>query len=282
MFSAGTVAEYWAFTIVLLFITVSGLFLLRDWLFTSFGVFGGVYVSTPKYTMEIHIYFGIIFCIMGIVHLAYHLVAGHRDILPMNTRRDFKAFLHSGMHMIGFSRRPDIGTGAKYDGRQRITYMALIYILGLAAITGMLFYFEVISESLAMVHILPAGLGFMVLLFVFLFTIRRHDSIALKSKFGSGSVPVWYARKNHPIWFKKFLKTNEGLALMEEMGIPTKKKHGKAKPFGDDAFSKAVSKFVLLTDNNPDKKAVQAITSELRDSLNKKDEARVIQLAKEL
>jgi Ni,Fe-hydrogenase I cytochrome b subunit len=134
VFSPGVRSEFWAFTIVLSVMAISGLFLIRDWMYETFGVYG-VYISTPADTREIHLLFAFIFVIVALIHLAMHMGSKKKPILPINTRRDFKDFIHSGMYLIGLSRREDIGAAEKYNGRQRITYMALLYILGLAAIT---------------------------------------------------------------------------------------------------------------------------------------------------
>jgi hypothetical protein len=276
--------EYWAFTIVLSIIAISGLFLIRDWMYSTFEVYGDVYIPTPLRTRDVHFWAGIIFCALGILHLSYHFGSKKKEIIPIHTKRDFKAFIHSGMYLVGISRRDDIGTGEKYNGRQRITYMALLHILGLAAITGFLYFFGFLTHSTSIVHALPAGLAFMVLFFVFLFTIRKHDSVPLKSKFTSGSLPLWYIRKNHPMWYVRLktegkIPTASGLA--GSTGSGTAQRISASEIDGDD-FTKAVAKFVQLQDENPDDKAIMAISDELRETLSKKDRARIMELAKEL
>jgi hypothetical protein len=157
----------------------------------------------------------------------------------------------------------------------------------LAAITGFLYFFGFLTHSTAIVHALPAGLAFMVLFFVFLFTIRKHDSVALKSKFSSGSLPLWYIRKNHPMWYVRLkaegkIPTPSGLAASTgSIRSGTTQRISASEIDGDD-FTKAVAKFVQLQDENPDDKAIMAISDELRETLSKKDRARIMELAKEL
>jgi hypothetical protein len=194
--------EHWAFTILLIIISITGLFLLRDWLFATFGVYGEVFVPTPAITLQLHKTFGAALVVLGLLHLAIHITSTKKDILPVKTLQDFKAFLHSGMYLIGLSRREDRRISERYNGRQRIVYIALVYILGLAIITGLLHYVHIFSEELLLVHIIPGGLAFMVLLFQFLITIRKHDFTALKCTFFTGKLPIWYVRKNFPVLYK--------------------------------------------------------------------------------
>lgn len=200
--------EYWAFTIVLIVVTISGLFLLRDWIFEVFGVYGDKFINTPINTLQVHKMFGAVLVVLGLLHLAIHIASNKKDILPIWTRRDFKAFLHSGMYLIGFARMEDRRISDRYNGRQRIVYISLVYILGLAMITGLLIYVNLLTHELSMVHVIPGGLAFMVLLFQFLITLRKHDFISLKCTFLTGKLPIWYVRKNYPIIYKSMNKTH--------------------------------------------------------------------------
>ena len=200
--------EYWAFTIVLIVVTITGLFLLRDWLFDVFGVYGDKFINTPVDTMQFHKTFGVFLVILGLLHLAIHIASNKKEILPIWTKRDFKAFLHSGMYLIGFARKEDRRVSDRYNGRQKIVYVSLLYILGLAMITGLLFYGHILTHELSMVHVVPGGVAFMVLLFQFLIILRKHDWTSLKCTFLTGKLPAWYVRKNYPIIYKNMNKTS--------------------------------------------------------------------------
>ncbi len=268
--------EMWAFTIIIGGFTVSGLFLLRDWIFSTFGVYGSVFIPTPNGTQNIHIWFGFAFAILGVIHVVIHIFSHKKDILPVQTSRDFKAFLHSGLYLIGFARREEYGTSGKYSGSQRIIYLCLVYILGLALVTGVLYYFGLISHGLSMVHVIPAGLGFMVLLFHFLITIRKHDSIALKGAFFTGKVPSWYVRKNKPIWYEE-LQPKKGVAS------PSFTQLREHKSFeGSNKLTNAIFTFASLFDESPDETIVVPFAEELQSTIDINDQERIIELAEQL
>jgi len=260
--------EIWLFTLAIAIVTISGLFLLRDWLFSSFGVYGDVYIPTPAGSKTIHLCSGGSLAVISFFHIIIHLRSKDRALLPVKTMRDFKSFLHSGMYLIGLSRREERGTQGKFNGRQRITYICLVYILGLAIITGFLYYFEILGHSVALVHIIPGGLTFMVVLFQFLMMIRNHDGIRLKATYITGKLPLWYIRRNKPLWYEK---------LRPAQVESTEQK----KITGKDELTRAVSKFTLLFDDAPDDKAIEAVTEELKANISKDERLRIVELANE-
>ncbi len=268
-YSPMAVLEIWLFTLSIAIVTISGLFLLRDWLYLSFGVYGDVYIPTPPGSKTIHLWSGAALGVISLIHIIIHLRSKDRALLPVNTMRDFKSFLHSGMYLIGISRREERGTQGKFNGRQRITYICLVYILGLAMITGILYYFEILGHSLALVHVIPGGLTVMVVLFQFLMMIRNHDTIRLKATFITGKLPLWYIRRNKPLWYEKIRP-----ARVES----TEQK----KITGKDELTRAVTKFTHLFDDSPDQRAVKAITAELKAKVGKDGRKRIVELANEL
>ena len=280
MYRSITIIERWAFTLTLGVVAVSGLFLMRDWLFLNFGVYGDKFIPTPGGTQSIHIWFGFAFAVFGLFHLAIHIFSKKKDILPKQTLRDFKAFLHSGMYLIGLARREDYGACGRFNGRQRITYLALVYILGLTILTGLLYYMNFLSYDLAIVHVIPAGLSIMVLLFQFLITIRKHDTIALNCAFITGKLPRWYARKNHPIWYKKVSNGRESILkrLPHSITVQT----NKSLIEGGSDLTNAVFKFFLLLNDCPDKEDIKAITDELQATIHPDKLERIIELAEQL
>lgn len=280
MYRPITIIEIWAFTLILGVVAISGLFLMRDWLFLNFGVYGDKFIPTPAATQNIHIWFGFAFAILGLFHLAIHIFSKKKDILPKQALRDFKAFLHSGMYLIGLSRREGYGTSGRFYGRQRIIYLALVYILGLTALTGFLYYLNFLSEDLVIVHVIPAGLSIMVLLFHFLITIRKHDTIALKGAFVTGKLPRWYVRKNHPIWYEKMRGERE--STLEELPDSTTARTNKTMIEGGNRLTNAVFKFALLFNACPDEEDIKDITKELQITIPLDELERIIELAEGL
>lgn len=269
MYSPLVIAEIWIFTVIMALVTVTGLLLLRDWLYANFGVYGRVYVPTPSWFGTVHIVSAISLLALGLIHIILHIRSGRTALLPVDTRRDFHSFLHSGLYLIGLSRREVRRTRGKFNGRQRITYMALIYIAGLAALTGVLYYAGVLGHSLALVHIIPGGLTFMVVLFHFLMFVKNHDKLALKAAFFTGKLPLWYVRRNKPLWY-------------EELELPTPEPSPEAGAVGGDELTEAVAKFARLVDARADKDIVGTTAQRIRSSLDREERERLLELAAEI
>ena len=183
------------------------------------------------------------------------------------------------MYLIGLARREGYGS-ERFYGRQRIIYLALIYILGLTILTGLLYYMNILSSDLAMVHVIPAGLSIMVLFFHFLITIRKHDTIALNCAFITGKLPRWYARKNHPIWYKKVMTERE--STLERLPHSIIVQRNKTLIEGGSDLTNAMLKFALLLNDCPDKENIKAITMELQATLPPDKLERIIELAEKL
>jgi cytochrome b subunit of formate dehydrogenase len=275
-----TIIEIWAFTIILFIVAISGLFLLRDWLFLNFGVYGDKFISTPKGILNIHIWSSLIFIILGLIHLVIHIFSKDKEILPEKTAQDFKSFLHSGLYLIGFARQEDYRSSGRFSGRQRIIYIALVYILGLAAITGVLFYINLLSDGLSLVHIIPGGLSIMVLLFHFLITIRKHDIVGLRCAFIDGKIPRGYARKKSPIWFKEINKKRE--ITIKKIPYSLQNQGLNISTEDRNNLNNALLKFALLLNENPDEEDIKIITNRLKNLVSPEELKRIIELAEEL
>jgi hypothetical protein len=278
MYKSITIFEMWAFTIILGVVTISGLFLMRDWLFSNFGVYGNIFIPTPEGTQNIHIWSGLVFAILGLIHVSIHIFSKKKYILPKQTLQDFKAFIHSGMYLIGLARNEDYGTSGRFCGRQRITYIALVYILGLTTITGLLYYINFLSRDLTIVHVIPAGLSVMVLFFHFLITIKKHDMIALNCTFFTGKLPLWYVKKNNPVWYKQIMSKRK--INLERLSNPLVAQINKNLIERD--LTDAVLKFILLTNSSPNLEDVKAFVYKLQVNLQPDKLKRIIELAKEL
>ena len=275
-----TIIEIWAFTIIILIVTISGLFLMRDWLFLNFGIYGDKFIPTPKGILNVHIWGSLIFILLGLIHLVIHIFSKNKEILPKKTLQDFKSFLHSGLYLIGFARQEDYRTSGRFSGRQKITYISLVYILGLTSITGLLFYFNLFSNDLLLVHILPAGLSAMVLIFHFLITIRKHDFVGLRCAFIDGKIPHGYARKKSPIWFKEIKKKRETTINKIPYSLQFQVKNILTE--GKNNLKNALLKFALLLNENPDEEDIKIITKRLETLVSPEELKRIIELAEEL
>jgi len=280
MYKPITIFEMWAFTLILGVVAVSGLFLMRDWLFLNFRIYGNKLIPTFEGTQNIHIWFGFAFAVLGLFHLIIHIFSKKKDILPKQTLRDFKAFLHSGMYLIGLARRESFGNSGKFFGRQRIVYLAIVYILGLTTLTGVLYYLNFLSSDLALVHVIPAGLSVLVLLFHFLITIRKHDILALRCAFFTGKLPREYVRKNYPVWYKD-MRTEREL-LLERMSGSTTNLQNKNFIEGKNNITNALFKFARLVDESLDTEDIKAFAEELNATIPPDKLQRIIELSNEL
>ncbi len=275
-----TIIEIWAFTIIIFIVVISSLFLLRDWLFLNFGIYGDKFITTPKGILNVHIWGSMIFIILGVIHLAIHIFSKDKEILPKKTVQDFKSFLHSGIYLIGFARQEDYRTSGRFSGRQRITYIALVYILGLAAITGVLFYINLLSHDISLVHIIPGGISIMVLLFHFLITLRKHDIVGLRCAFIDGKIPRGYARKKSPIWFKDINKKRE--ITINKIPYSFQNQGINISTEDKTNLNNALLKFALLLNENPDEEDIKIITNRLKTLVSPEELKRIIELAEEL
>jgi len=279
MYRPITIIEMWAFTIILGILAISGLFLMRDWLFSNFGVYGNIFIPTPEGTQNIHIWSGFALIILGLLHVNIHIFSKKKDILPKQTLQDFKAFIHSGMYLIGLARNEDYGAPGRFYGRQKITYIALVYILGLTALTGLLLYINFLSHDLTIVHVISAGLSVMVLFFHFLITIRKHDMIALNCAFFTGKLPLWYVKKNNPVWYEQIM--TERKTILEKLSNPVVAQTNKNLIVGND-LTNAILKFTLLTNSSPNIEDVKAFVDKLQANVHPDKLKRIIELAEEL
>jgi len=280
IFKPVTIIEIWAFTVIIFIVAISGLFLMRDWLFLNFGIYGDKFIATPKGILNVHIWSSLIFILLGLLHLAIHIFSKDKEILPKKTLQDFKSFLHSGLFLIGFARQEDYRTSSRFSGRQRITYIALVYVLGLAAITGLLFYINLFPNDLLLIHIIPAGLSIMVLLFHFLITIRMHDIVGLRCAFIDGKIPRGYARKKSPIWFKEINKERE--TTIKKIPYSLQNQVNKISAEDKNNLNNALLKFALLLNENPDEEDIKIITNKLKTLVSPDELKRIIELAEEL
>jgi len=275
-----SIFEMWIFTVTISIVAISGLFLMRDWLFLNFGVYGEKLIPTPPGFQNIHIWFGFVVAIFGLMHLGIHVFSKQKDILPKQTLRDFKAFLHSATYLINFTRKEDFGTSDRFNGRQRIVYLALVYILGLTILTGFLYFNDILSTDLSIVHVIPAGLSIIVLLFHFLITLRNHDKIALKGAFVSGKLPLWYVRKNHPIWYEKIMKRRDSTINTIPHFINSRFNFLFSKNMNNT--SNAILKFSLLFNDSPDIEQIEKIAHKIQATTQPEILKRIIEFAEQL
>ncbi|MCK5560824.1 MAG: hypothetical protein KAJ51_09540, partial [Thermoplasmata archaeon] len=178
-------------------------------------------------------------------------------------------------YLIGFAKREAQTGGERYNGRQRVVYLALVYTMGLSAISGVSMYI-IATEGFfltmfKLTHILANTLIILVFLFHLAINIRHHDSVALKCSFATGKLPVWYIRKNHKIWFIEIQKHEKRLVKHKEKPM---------KIFTKDPVAKAMIKMYSMDGINLSADVAEKLAEKFKKSNKPKDVARFIEISR--
>lgn len=269
------VAENLSLTVILLGLLLFSLPLLRDVIYDKWGIYGGLLFKTPSNFSDLHIIFGFLLVIIGLIHVAVHFNDKKSGLLMKRPIKDFKGFLHSLFYLIGFAKREEQGGGDRYTGRQRVVYLGLVYTIGLSAISGVSLYIIPAENELtgifSLTHVLSAILIILVLLFHLAINIRRHDSVALKCSFATGKLPLWHIKKHHKIWYLRIQKHEE--KLVKKMTTRSKRKTS-------DAVAKAMIKMYAMDGIDLPAEAAEKLTKEFKQENKPKDIARFIEISK--
>ena len=108
--------------------------------------------------------------------------------------------------MMYMATREEAGASGKYRGNQRMAFLATTYVLGLTAITVLLMYIGILGREAVFLHLVA---GFMVVV-VFIsriwYILRKRDTVAIRSIMVTGTMPDWYVKKYHFLWYKKLMR----------------------------------------------------------------------------
>jgi cytochrome b subunit of formate dehydrogenase len=276
-YSSAIVAEIWLFTIILFLVVITALPLLRDVLYHFVGIHGGIWVSTPSNFSSYHVIFGFILIVLGLIHLAIHGGNKKSELLMKRPRHDFKAFLHSLIYLVGFAKREEQGGGERYSSRQRVVYLALVYTIGLSAISGVSLFLNSgeneFNSIFTATHIISAIVITLVLLFHLAINIRKHDSVALKASYTSGKLPLWYVKKNHKIWYLDILKHEKTIAKKSIKSSVSKRKT-------KDPVAKAITKLYEMDGIVLDADVAEELAKNFKKNNESKDIERFVEISK--
>ena len=196
------VLEHWLAMISVLLLSITGIFFLRDWFVHEFHIYGAeMYVPTPDFASSLHEYAAFILLIVGAIHFVAHAGQKEKPILPKNSFLELKAALYSLMYLVFMAKKQERGSGEKYLKSQRIMYAFTVYVLGLAAITGFLYYVDILTEYMLIAHIFAGVLVLLIVIHHLALVIRKRDKVAMRSVLATGTMPKWYVKKNHRIWY---------------------------------------------------------------------------------
>jgi cytochrome b subunit of formate dehydrogenase len=200
------VLEHWLAILMIFTLIITGLFLVRDWFVHEFHIHGAEnYVPTPDFANSIHLYAALGILVVGAIHLIAHGGQKEKPILPKNSLIELKAAMYSLMYLVFLTKKQERGSGEKYLKSQRIIYAFTIYVLGLAAITGFLYSLGLMGEQMQISHVIAGVLVILIAVHRMALIIRKRDKMALRSVLATGTMPEWYVKKNHRVWYEKMV-----------------------------------------------------------------------------
>ncbi len=203
-YGAEVIGVHWLFIIFLIPMMYTGLLMWRDWFAHEFHIYGIDYLFPSFEGMErIHLFTGLAVLTVGAAHLMTHWGQKDKPMIPKNVGVDLAASVQAIFHIFHLSPKPERGAGEKYHRNQRMTYIALIYVLALCGITAIPLMLDWVNEMTEIMHI-SAGLLLVFLSgYRILYLIRVHDRVATRSIMLTGTMPEWYVKKNHFLWYKQ-------------------------------------------------------------------------------
>ncbi len=203
-YGAEVIGVHWLFIIFLLPMLYTGLLLWRDWFAHEFHIYGINYLFPSFEGMErIHLFTGLAVLTVGAAHLLTHWGQREKPILPKNVGVDVAASVQAIFYIFHLSPKPERGAGDKYKRNQRMTYIATVYVLSLCGLTAIPLMLDWVNEMTEVMHIV-AGLCLVFLAgYRILYLIRTHDGVAIKSIMYSGTMPEWYIKKHHFLWYRQ-------------------------------------------------------------------------------
>jgi cytochrome b subunit of formate dehydrogenase len=214
------VLEHWLAMIFVLILSFTGIFLLRDWFVHEFHIYDPeLYISTPSFTSDFHLYGAFLILVTGIIHLAAHVAQKEKHILPKFDYIELKSAIYSLLFLVFLAKRQERGSDEKFLKSQRIIYIFTIYVLLLAGITGFAYYAGIIEEQMLIAHLVSGVLVILVVIHRIALVIRKRDGVALRSVLASGTMPRWYIKKNHRIWYDEIERNEE-----KDLKVAKKKK----------------------------------------------------------
>jgi cytochrome b subunit of formate dehydrogenase len=239
------------------------------------GIYGDKIFPTPSNFLNLHLIFGFLIIIVGLIHFALHSGDKKNELLMKRPIKDLKSFFHSFFYLIGFAKREEQGGGGKYTSRQRVVYLALVYNFGLSAISGISMLIISSDSSLITIfrltHILAAIFIILILIFHSLINLRHHDSTALRCSYVTGTLPLWYIRKHKKVWYHEI--------LMKERKLIDRRKIVDVQK-SDEPLANAVIKYFDLEGINLTSNEAEKFAKKMKQSHNPKEIKKFIEISK--
>jgi len=203
-YGAEVIGVHWLFIIFIIPLLYTGLLLWRDWFTHEFHVYGINYIFPSFEGMErLHMFAGFALLTVGAAHLLTHMGQKEKPILPKNVGVDVAASVQAIFYIFHLSPKPERGAGEKWKRNQRMTYIALIYVVALCGLTAVPLMFNIFREMTLLMHIIAGLLLVFLSGYRILYLIRTHDKVAIRSIMSTGTMPEWYVKKHHFLWYRQ-------------------------------------------------------------------------------
>lgn len=238
--------------IIVFMLSITGLFLVRDWFVYEFHIHGAeMYVPTPDFALDFHKFSAIGLLILAAIHLIAHAGQKEKPILPKHSSVELRAALYSLLFLVFLTKKQERGSGGKYLKSQRIIYAFSVYVLGLAAITGFLYLAGFFGEHMLIAHIIAGVLVLLVVVHRIALVIRKHDKVALRSVLATGTMPEWYVKKNHKVWYGEMVGRSVSEFKEPPESKPGIKEPEKTQKVKESAEKKETEKEHIDADETP-------------------------------
>lgn len=266
-YSGWQIVQHWFAFIIIMALMVSGFLpFLNDFFEEALGSRGGF--RFPEVGVGYHWYFALMLIALCLVHILTSI--GKRDILSKFPKKDLRNSFHAVLYFFLMAKKPERGSGEKYRGNQKITYLAYAFTIGLLTISGLVMHFypemlhhHFMEDPIRLTHIFGAFMLFIVVLWHFGIAIRKRDWTAMKAIFLTGKFPLWYIRKNHKIWYDEVIAPKVAFSGAYEREDPLV-----------DALTK-------VSEGGVPPRVVEAIAKGLRSNLDEKDINKILEIASE-
>jgi cytochrome b subunit of formate dehydrogenase len=211
-----TIFAHWILVISVIGLIITGVFPFYNNNLQHYTILNFLLPTIPHSPL-LHNIFGFVL-IFGIVFVTFTHSRNLKSILSGEFIKNLGAFIRSFLFIIGLDKRLESGSGNKFYGYQKITFIGILFALWMVIFSGLLLFSGSYMESsishsfahsLIIIHYFGALLITLLFFYHIIMAIRRFDKISFKCIFLDGKIPVWYAKKYHKIWYAEIKKIKD-------------------------------------------------------------------------
>lgn len=198
------IGVHWVYQILIWPLIITGWVQLRDWFLETFKIYKAFkLIPSYEWIPDVHLFAGTALLVVGLVHILIHARQAEKPMLPKDAGRDLKASMHNILHIFRLARWQERGASDKYKGNQRMTYVATLYCLSLSGLTAGFVLLGLGGETGNVLHIIAGVLFLFLSAYRILTLLKKRDRVVTRSILATGTVPEWYAKKNHYLWYRR-------------------------------------------------------------------------------